>query len=381
MPGPVSISSFHQGYCASNFPVHIFKRSLFREFTAIGLSVLTVLTTIFLIFQLVRLLGRVADGLQEPEAVIALLGFALLSYLPVVLSLSLFIAVLLTLSRSYRDSEMPVWFSSGLPLTAWVKPVLGFGLPVVAIIALLSLVLTPWALAQSVEYQRILRSRDDVSRLTPGNFMETRSANQVFFVDKTSSSTEQVNNVFVQFNQHGRFGVVVAEKGHTETAPNGDKFLVLMNGRRYEGTPSALDFQITDFESWMIRLEAKEVAVSDLPTKALSTIALAMDGTAENFAELHWRIALPMVAMILSLIAIPLSFVNPRSGTSWNLIFAILIFFLYYHSMGIFQAWTASGKIPAWIGLAPVHLAMLAVLLGLFWKQLFGFRWLVLSRK
>src|SRR5258706_393425 len=254
MPGPVSISSFHQGYCASNFPVHIFKRSLFREFTAIGLSVLTVLTTIFLIFQLVRLLGRVADGLQEPEAVIALLGFALLSYLPVVLSLSLFIAVLLTLSRSYRDSEMPVWFSSGLPLTAWVKPVLGFGLPVVAIIALLSLVLTPWALAQSVEYQRILRSRDDVSRLTPGNFMETRSANQ-------------------------------------------------------------------------------------------------------------------------------LSFVNPRSGTSWNLIFAILIFFLYYHSMGIFQAWTASGKIPAWIGLAPVHLAMLAVLLGLFWKQLFGFRWLVLSRK
>ncbi len=361
--------------------MHIFKRSLSREFTAIGLSVLSVLTTIFLIVSLVRLLGKVADGLQEPEAVIALLGFGLMGSLPVVLALSLFIAVLLTLSRSYRDSEMPVWFSSGLPLTAWVRPVLQFGIPIVSITALLSLVLTPWSLSQSAEYQRILRSRDDVSRLTPGNFMETRSANQVFFVDKTSSATGSVNNVFVQFNQHGRFGVVVAEKGYQETAVNGDKFLVLLNGRRYEGTPSALDFQITDFERWMIRLEAQEVSAGALPTKALSTITLMMEPTPERLAELHWRIALPMVAMVLSLIAIPLSFVNPRSGTSWNLIFAVLIFFLYYNLLGIFQAWTAKEVIPAWVGLTPVHVAMIAVLLALFWRQLFGFRWLVLSRK
>ncbi len=361
--------------------MHIFRRSLSREFTAIGLSVLSVLTTIFLIVSLVRLLGKVADGLQEPEAVIALLGFGLLSYLPVVLALSVFVAVLLTLSRSYRDSEMPVWFSSGLPLTAWVRPVLGFGIPVVLITALLSLVLTPWALSQSAEYQRILRSRDDVSRLTPGNFMETRSANQVFFVDKTSDATDTVNNVFVQFNQHGRFGVVVAEKGFQETQPNGDKFLVLLSGRRYEGTPSALDFQITDFERWMIRLEAHEVATGDQPTKALPTLTLITEPTAERLAELHWRLALPMVAMILSLIAIPLSFVNPRSGTSWNLIFAALVFFLYYNLLGIFQAWTAQGKISAWIGLTPVHIGMLAVLLGLFWRQLFGFRWLATSRK
>ena len=87
------------------------------------------------------------------------------------------------------------------------------------------------------------------------------------------------------------------------------------------------------------------------------------------------------MAMILSLIAIPLSFVNPRSGTSWNLIFAALVFFLYYNLLGIFQAWTAQGKISAWIGLTPVHIGMLAVLLSLFWRQLFGFRWLAMSRK
>ena len=359
----------------------IFRNSLSREFTAIGLSVLSVLVTIFLIATLVRLLGKVADGLQEPEAVIALLGFGLLSYLPVVLALSLFVAVLLALSRSYRDSEMPVWFSSGLPLTAWVNPVLQFGIPIILITALLSLFLTPWALTQSAEYQRILRSRDDVSRLTPGNFMETRNANQVFFVDKTSNAADTVNNVFVQFNQHGRFGVVVAEKGYQQTEINGDKFLVLLNGRRYEGTPSALDFQITDFERWMIRLEAREIAAGDTPTKALPTITLITEPTPERLAELHWRVALPMVAMILSLIAIPLSFVNPRSGTSWNLIFAVLVFFLYYNLLGIFQAWTAQEKIPAWIGLTPVHIAMFGVLLALFWRQLFGFRWLAMSRK
>jgi lipopolysaccharide export system permease protein len=361
--------------------LNIFRRSLSREFTAVGMSVLVVLTTIFLIITIIRLLGRVAEGLQDPEAVIALLGFGLLAYLPVILSLSMFIAVLLTLSRGYRDSEMPIWFSAGLPLTAWVRPVLAFGVPIALVTALLSLVLTPWALTQSEEYQRLLRSRDDVSRLTPGNFMETRNANQVFFVDKSSGATNTVNNVFVQFNQHGRFGVVVAEKGFPQTAPNGDRFLVLLNGRRYEGTPSALDFQITDFERWMIRLDSQSVAAGEVPVKALGTFALLFEPTPERLAEFHWRIALPMVAMVLSLIAIPLSFVNPRSGTSWNLILAILIFFLYYNLLGIFQAWTASARIPAWIGLTPVHIGMLAILLGLFWRQLFGFRWLAMSKK
>lgn len=359
----------------------IFQRSLTREFSAIAGSVVGVLVAITVVQQLVVYLRRAATGGVEPEAVMALMGFSLLSYLPVLLALGLFIGVLLTLSRSYRDSEMPVWFSSGLSIAAWVSPVLRFGLPIALLTALLSLFLTPWALSESAEYQRILRSKDDVARLSPGSFIESRGANRVFFVDKTTGDSDVVNNVFVQYTQNGRSGVIVARKGFQQIEANGDKFLVLESGRRYEGTPGALDFRIVDFERQKIRVEAKEAKADDPNSRRLSTWALVRQPNAERLAELHWRVALPIAALVLALMAIPLSFVNPRSGASWNLLLAALIFFLYYNLLNIFQGWTAQGRISPWIGLWPVHLGMITTLLVLFSRQLFSFRWLFFARR
>ena len=359
----------------------IFQRSLTREFSAIAGSVVGVLVAITIVQQLVVYLRRAASGGVEPEAVMALMGFSLLSYLPVLLALGLFIGVLLALSRSYRDSEMPVWFSSGLSIAAWVKPVFRFSLPIVFLTAMLSLFLTPWALSESAEYQRMLRSKDDVARLSPGSFIESRGANRVFFVDKTTNDSDVVNNVFVQYTQSGRAGVVVAAKGFQQIDPNGDKFLVLQNGRRYEGTPGALDFRIIDFEQQKIRVEKKEVKADEPNTRRLSTMKLLQAPNPEHWAELHWRLALPIAALVLSLMAVPLSFVNPRSGASWNLFLAGMIFFLYYNLLNIFQGWTAQGKISPWIGLWPVHIAMTVTLLILFSRQLFSFRWLLFARR
>ncbi|MFO0215578.1 MAG: LptF/LptG family permease, partial [Burkholderiales bacterium] len=133
--------------------MQIFQRSLTKEFTSIGLSVISVLVAIIVTHQLIIFLGRAATGTVEPEAVVALIGFALLAYLPVLLALALFISVWLALSRSYRESEMPVWFSSGLSIMAWVKPVLSFAAPIALVTAILSTVLTPWALRTSAEYE------------------------------------------------------------------------------------------------------------------------------------------------------------------------------------------------------------------------------------
>jgi lipopolysaccharide export system permease protein len=361
--------------------VSIFSRSLTREFSQIGMSVVSILIAIIVTHQLILFLGRAAAGSVEPEAVVALIGFMLIAYLPVLLALALFIAVLVALTRSYRESEMPVWFSSGLSVLAWVNPVLRFGIPIVLLTAFLSLFLTPWALRESAQYQEALRNKDDVSRISPGSFVEASRANQVFFVDNTSPDATSVNNVFVQYNQSNRFGVVVAEKGRTEIAPNGDKFLVLSSGRRYEGTPGAIDFRMIDFDTQRLRIEAREPVTETLNNKQLPTLDLIREPTADRIAELHWRLALPIAALVLAFMAIPLSFVNPRSGTSWNGVLAVLIFFLYYHTLSIFQAWTAQGKVPLWIGLTPVHLGMVLLLVVLFSRQLFNFRWLVWAKK
>jgi lipopolysaccharide export system permease protein len=111
--------------------------------------------------------------------VLALIGFGAIAQMPVVLSLTLFIAILMSLSRSYRDSEMVVWFSSGLPLTAWVRPVLRFALPVAVLIAALSLFGAPWAQKKSVEYKEQLSNRT-TSRVAPGLFRESSGGERVF---------------------------------------------------------------------------------------------------------------------------------------------------------------------------------------------------------
>src|SRR5207244_1408824 len=117
------------------------------------------------------------------EGVVALLAFSALNYLPVLLSLTLFITVLMTLSRSYRESEMVIWFGSGLSLLAWIRPVLLFAAPLVALVAVLSLFLSPWAIGRAEEYRRQMNLQDDVSRVAPGVFREAGSSDRVFFVE------------------------------------------------------------------------------------------------------------------------------------------------------------------------------------------------------
>jgi lipopolysaccharide export system permease protein len=358
----------------------IFQRSLIREFSLIAIGVVGVLLAIMLTRLLISLLGKAAGGDVLPEAVIGLIAFGVLTYLPVLLGIAVFVAVLLALTRSYRDSEMTVWFTSGLSIAAWVKPVLQFALPVALVCALLSIAITPWAQAQSVEYQRLLASRDDVSSVTPGVFRESRSSDRVFFVDKLSESDDQVNNVFVQSTENNRMGVMVAQKGFIETAENGDRFVVLLNGRRYEGTPGTLDYRTVDFDRYALRIEPREAARQTPSNKATATLDLLAERKPEQLAELHWRVALPLAVVIMALFAIPLAFVNPRQGRSWNLILAVLVYALYNNLLSIFQAWTAQGKVPAWLGLWPVHVTMVAVLLVLYWRQLYGARWLAFGR-
>jgi lipopolysaccharide export system permease protein len=360
--------------------MNIFQRSLMREFTSIGIGVCGVLIAIIVTRQFTLLLGRAARGNVEPEAVTALLGFGLLSYLPVVLCLALFISVLLALTRSNRDSEMQVWFASGQSLSAWIGPVLRFGIPIAIMTAALSLFLTPWSLRQSAEYQRLLQSKDEVSRMTPGTFFESRSSQRVAFVDTTSDSKEVINNVFVEARHGDRTSVVVAETGTQQMAANGDRFLVLQKGRQYDGVPGTPEYRIVDFDRTLMRIEAKEAKAEAPSSKALATLDLLIQPTPGNIAELHWRIALPISGILLALFAVPLSFVNPRSGRSWNLVLAILVFTLYYNLLNIFQVRTAQGSIPLWLGLWPVHIGMLLILLILFFRHLFSFRWLAFGR-
>lgn len=347
----------------------IFQRAAIREFTHAAMAVFVALFAILMTTQLIRLLSQAAGGKISSEAVIALLGFGAISYLPVLLSLTVFIAVLMTLSRWYRDSEMVIWLASGLPLTAWIRPVLKFALPVVAAIAVLSLLLAPWATRQSDAYRQRMDQRDDVARVSPGAFNESGSADRVFFVEGVSGQEGTVKNVFISSIQHGRLGVMATAQGHTENMPNGDRFLVLDKGRRYEGTAGTTEYRVMEFDRYALRIETKEARGLEESPRIRPVWDLVRDPQPGHLAELLWRIGLPLAALNLAVLAIPLAFVNPRAGRTNNLVFALLTYMIYSNLLSVSQAWVAQGKLGFWIGVWAVHVVMFVLLVVMFYRR------------
>jgi lipopolysaccharide export system permease protein len=347
----------------------IFHKTLLREMTSTALATFLVLLGIVLATQLVRLLALAAGGAITSTSVIALLGLTLIGFLPTLLSLTLFVSVLMTISRAYRDSEMVVWFCSGVSLTRWVRPVLMFALPLVFTIGVLGFALSPWAAGKAEDYRKILDSRDDASAISPGVFRESRQADRVYFVEKVSTSDNHLANVFVGSTQHGKTGVMVAQQGFQEIAPNGDRFLVLMNGHRYEGEPGHADFKIYEFERYAVRIEMRE-AIRAPGTKNMQTLDLIEQGKPRHLGELSWRIGLPLSALLLALLAIPLAFVNPRAGRSMHLILAVLVYMIYVNLLSVIQASIAQSRLHIVPGLLLLHTTVALLLLALFYRRL-----------
>ena len=226
----------------------IFERAARREFAQAAAGISVALLAILASILLIRLLKEAVGGRIVPEAVASLLGFALLNFMPLVLSLMLFVSILLSLTRAYRDSEMVVWSTCGLPLTAWLRPVLKFALPFVLVIAALAGFLSPWANLNTAQYRQVLSARSDVSQVSPGVFQESRAGKRVFFVEALDEGEALLGNIFVASFLDGKLGVVVSNQGYQEFAENGDRFVVLEKGRRYEVEPGSPEFRVMEFE-------------------------------------------------------------------------------------------------------------------------------------
>ncbi|MBS4020376.1 LPS export ABC transporter permease LptF [Azonexus hydrophilus] len=352
----------------------IFERTARREFAQAAAGISIVLLAIVTSIQLIRLLKDAAGGHVAPEGVVALLGFALVKFLPMLLTLTLFVSVLLPLTRMYRDSEMVVWFASGMPLTDWLRPVLRFALPLVVVIAVLSLSLSPWANRVQGDYLAELSARSELTTISPGAFTEVRNGRLVYFVERLDGEVDKIGNVFMASIQEGKLGVVMSVGGRQETRENGDRFLVLENGRRYEVEPGSAAFKIMDFERYAVRNSGGEVRKTSMSPSRMSLAELLEQPSAENLGELIWRLAMPVSALLLAVMALPLAYVNPRSGRSANLLIAILVYAIYSNLILTCQAWFIGGKLPFLVAVLLPHVLMLLPMVALYYGRMSGFR-------
>lgn len=173
----------------------LFDSSIRKELARSFGATLVVLVTVVMTMMLIRTLGQASRGSVNPSDVMLVMGFTVLGQLPIILSLSLFVAVVSTLSRMYRDSEMVIWFASGRGLASLLRPLLRFAWPVMAVIAVLSLAVWPWSNTQIQELKTRYERRSDIDRIAPGEFQESANGTRVFFIDKDTPDEQAGNNI------------------------------------------------------------------------------------------------------------------------------------------------------------------------------------------
>ncbi len=331
----------------------------------------TVLFSVVMTMMLIRLLGEASEGLANPQDLFLLIGLASLSYLQFILGLALFVAVLMSYSRMHRDAEMVIWAGAGVSPLRYFGSALRFAAPVLAAIALLTLVAWPWANRQSTALRDRFEQRSDLSRAAPGQFRQSASGGRVFFLGRGADAHGLARDVFIRDLEDGKETVTVAQAARIGTL-DAARYLMLSNGNRYTHAVGKEDFRIVGFKDMGIRLStiashpvATAASLANTPSREIPTVTLATSLFPAWRGELSWRLGVPISSLFLVLMAVPLAATNPRSGRAIQLIVAVLIYLTYLNFLNAFQHWIETGALGLGSGLLLLHGGAFIVLIAM----------------
>ena len=339
----------------------LFHSSLRKELSRSFSATLVVLVTIVMTMMLIRTLGLASKGSVDPSDVLLVMAYTVLGYMPTILSLSLFVAIVGTLSRMYADSEMVIWFSSGRGLVDFAKPLFRFAWPVLVLVGLLAVFGWPWANSQTQGMRDQYERRGDLERITPGEFRESAGRNRVFFIDKDTPDGATATNVFISSIERDKQLITSARSGRIDTVGDG-RYLLLSNGQRLERPLVPGPLKISEFGTYGARVGGDTAAaLQDKPARSRPTAQLLADPTPVNRGELGWRLGMLLAGANFVLLALTLTSVNPRVGRSGNLMLAFFAFVVYLNLINLGQSWVASGRVGMATYLIGLHGGVLAL--------------------
>jgi len=347
----------------------VLRRYVAREIGSTLLAVLAVLLLVYAASRFVRLVAEAAAGRLPGEIVFPLVLVKLSVGLPVLLPLAFFVAVLLALGRFHRDSEVVAMAAGGVGISRVTYMVLPLASLLAVIVAALSCLASP-RLA-SLEDSLTVRARGEaqVTGLLAGSFNRFGDGG-IVYVESIDGDRRTMRNVFVRVARPDRDEVVTAERAYQLSRGPGDqRFMVLENGYRYAGSPGRADFVTTRFERHAVRLDTVIRLAERSSLDGVLTSELWRSPEPEHVAELQWRLSLPLSAALLALLAVPLSRTSPRQGRYAKLLLAVVLYFIYSNGLGIARNLVERGELSAWIGLWPVHVAILVVTLAILKRQ------------
>lgn len=341
------------------------------------LAVLTVIVVIIVSRKFIRILDEAIAGQVSNETLLSILGLktivASVEFLPV----ALFMAVLMVLGRMYRDQEMAAVSSAGGGAGTIYRAVFILVFPLSLLAAGLSLYLSPWAEAKVDKLMEQGEESADLRGIAAGKFSEYSQGDLVFYVE-TISADKKMHKVFVQNRQHGNVAIITAETARLKELPDG-RYIIFEHGEQVQGQPGTLNYVIEQFVEYAVRIETK-ASVATINRQALAADVLWSSGEKPYIAELQRRFSIPLGALLLSFIAVPLAQIAPRGGVYGNMLVGFLIYFSYGNLVRVSQSWVINETIPAWLGGSGVNVLLLLV--GSFLvARLYGWQWLIMKVK
>ena len=360
----------------------LFHSSIRKELSRTFGASLVVLITVVMTMMLIRVLFLANKGRVNPTDVLLIMGYFVLGHLSTILTLCLFIAIVVVLSRMHGDSEMVIWNASGRGLTGFISPLVRFAWPICVAIAVLALVVWPWSNEQAQNMRTRFEQRSDLERVTPGTFQESANGSRVFFIDKVDSkkdektsakpSTQNLkiqrtqegiqlkgddqlskevekfansrSNIFISTVSKGKESVTTAREGRIENR-EGSQYLLLNSGQRSEIDSKTGQIKVSEFEEYGNLIKsAKLTPFEGGPSKTMSSMGLLANRTNSNMGELAWRLGLAFAAINFIILGAAIANGNPRAGRGLSFAFALLAFMLYYNLINLSQSWIANGQ-------------------------------------
>jgi len=350
--------------------LRILDRYIFREIASTWLGVTLVLLLILLTNQFARVLGDVAKGKLPKGAAFDVIGLSAAQYLTILVPIGLFLAVMLALGRLYRDSEMPAMMACRIGPFGIYRPLTWLMIPLALGVAWLSMDLGPRALQSIERVGAEARREADLESIEPGRFISVGPDNAVVYGERIREDGV-MENVFLQTRVDGdKLVVVVARLGEQVESDDPDiRFLVLHEGQRYEGIPGTTEFHVVEFLEHGIPYRLPSLDSPNPRPRAMLFRSLLQSDELEHVAELQWRLSVPLATIILSIIAVPLSRAQPRTGRYGRIAIGLLVFIIYLNMLSASKAWVEQGALSPIVGLWCVHGVVLLAALGLLGKQ------------
>lgn len=341
-------------------------RYLLKEVAKAQLAVFFVLMTIFISQKFVNVLGSASEGEIPGHLVMLFIALNIPELAGMMLPLSLFLGILIAYGRIYADSEMTVLHACGVSEWYVVRVTLILGLVTALLTGLFTIYLAPMTSDYEYNLEQKLASESGLSSIVAGRFQNTGNKKAVVFVRKKDRESDDLEQVFVaQLPDKTatpesviNASIVYAQTGKV-LEEGGAQRLVLENGTRYQSDVKNGGFRSVAFGRYHIEIQDQKVEHERRRLSAIPTMELFHIDGAEYKAAIQRRFSFPIASLILTLIAVPLSVVNPRQGKFAKMLPALLLFLAYFLLLTTFKSAIEGERISPAIGLWPVHLSAL----------------------